>query len=57
MEDVLDLKSSAFRHAGSSPVSRTKLQGGAVAARLVHNQEVAGSSPAPATNFYAERLV
>ena len=28
-------------------------RGGAVAARLAHNQEVAGSSPAPATNSHA----
>ena len=28
-----------------------RLRGGAAAARVTHNHEVAGSSPAPATNF------
>lgn len=33
-----------------------KLRGGAVAARLAHNHQVAGSSPAPAINEVGECL-
>lgn len=50
-----DHASGRSRDADSLPLCtdqrRSFLRGGAVAARLVHTQEVAGSSPAPATNL------
>lgn len=48
---------SKQNYTGSSPVEGTNItQDGAVAARLVHTQEVDGSIPSPATKLRLYRL-